>query len=155
MPAETSLLKFACNRTWKHNNIKERWAILQRSFCFLKRRISSWGTLIANEHRKKEEGWADSLSPTVCCRCSQTEGIIEYHNAISNDRVRYLLPLCYRCHMIYHYYSAWRKYHFCKDDSHFILQMIFSIKLKKSYCNLRICQVFLYKDYNNILLLYI
>lgn len=37
-----------------------------------------------------------------CNRCGQTEGIIEYHNDNYDDPVKYLEPLCFRCHMIHH-----------------------------------------------------
>jgi hypothetical protein len=40
----------------------------------------------------------------VCVLCGQTEGIIEYHNTNYDDPAKYLLPLCYRCHMIHHSY---------------------------------------------------
>lgn len=40
--------------------------------------------------------------PTKCNRCGQTEGIIHYHNHDYSDPIKYLEPLCWRCHLIFH-----------------------------------------------------
>lgn len=40
--------------------------------------------------------------PTVCNRCGQTEGLIDYHNHDYSDPIIFLEPLCYRCHMVLH-----------------------------------------------------
>lgn len=40
----------------------------------------------------------------VCQRCSQTEGIIMYHNHDYSDPIKFLEAMCWRCHMIFHSY---------------------------------------------------
>jgi hypothetical protein len=44
------------------------------------------------------------LHPSVlgCNRCKQTQGIIHFHNHNYSDPVKYLEPLCFRCHQILH-----------------------------------------------------
>jgi hypothetical protein len=37
-----------------------------------------------------------------CNRCKQKLGIIEYHNHDYDDPVKYLEPLCFRCHRMLH-----------------------------------------------------
>jgi hypothetical protein len=40
--------------------------------------------------------------PSKCERCGQTEGVLEWHNSDYSDPVKYLVGLCYQCHMTLH-----------------------------------------------------
>ncbi len=40
--------------------------------------------------------------PKKCKRCGQEQGIIQYHNHDYSDPIKYLEPLCWRCHMVLH-----------------------------------------------------
>jgi hypothetical protein len=40
--------------------------------------------------------------PIQCNRCGQDRGIIQYHNHDYSDPIKYLEPLCWRCHMVLH-----------------------------------------------------
>jgi hypothetical protein len=40
--------------------------------------------------------------PTVCNRCKQDKGIIQYHSHDYSHPTKYLEPLCWRCHMMTH-----------------------------------------------------
>jgi hypothetical protein len=44
---------------------------------------------------------------TKCQRCNQTKGIIQYHNHDYSDPIKYLEPLCWRCHMMLHSEHRW------------------------------------------------
>jgi len=37
-----------------------------------------------------------------CAKCGQKLGVIEYHNSDYSDPVKYLEPLCFRCHRMLH-----------------------------------------------------
>jgi len=39
---------------------------------------------------------------TVCQCCGQDEGKIMYHNEDYSDPIKYLIPLCWTCHMMLH-----------------------------------------------------
>ena len=54
--------------------------------------------------RKTNEAIRKGIIPPAkkCNRCGQEEGIIQYHNHDYSDPVKYLEPLCWRCHMVLH-----------------------------------------------------
>jgi len=37
-----------------------------------------------------------------CNRCEQKQGILQYHNHDYSDPIKYLEPLCFRCHQVLH-----------------------------------------------------
>lgn len=57
---------------------------------------------------------ADGTIPpaTKCCKCRQEKGIIQYHNEDYSDPIKFLLQLCWRCHMILH--SQYRNPEACR-----------------------------------------
>jgi hypothetical protein len=48
------------------------------------------------------EGIIPSPEKLGCNRCKQQLGIIHYHNHDYSDPIKYLEPLCWRCHMLLH-----------------------------------------------------
>jgi hypothetical protein len=55
-------------------------------------------------YAKTRQAITDGLIPPArrCKRCGQTEGLVQYHNEDYSDPIKYLEPLCYRCHMMLH-----------------------------------------------------
>ncbi len=66
--------------------------------------------------KKTKQAIKDWIIPEAkklwCKRCWQTEGIIEYHNEDYSDPIKFLEPLCFRCHIIHH--SKFRAPEACK-----------------------------------------
>jgi len=54
--------------------------------------------------KKTNQAIKDGLIPqaTKCERCGQTEGKVMYHNEDYSDPIKYLVSMCWRCHMILH-----------------------------------------------------
>jgi len=61
------------------------------------RRASAWKT-----KKAIEDGTIPPPEDLGCNRCGQKQGILQYHNHDYSDPVKYLEPLCWRCHMILH-----------------------------------------------------
>jgi len=49
-----------------------------------------------------KEGVIPEAHEVGCNRCGEKRGIVEYHNHNYDDPVKFLEPLCYRCHMLLH-----------------------------------------------------
>ena len=68
-------------------------------------------------YRKTKKAIKDGIIPPPeelgCKRCGQKKGIIHYHNHDYSDPIKYLEPLCWRCHMIEH--SSRRNPKACED----------------------------------------
>jgi len=54
--------------------------------------------------KKTNEAIRKGIIPPAktCNRCGQDKGIIQYHNHDYSDPIKYLEPMCWRCHMVLH-----------------------------------------------------
>jgi len=69
------------------------------------------GLIVPWEQRKKslaktnqaiKDGIIAPPDQLGCKRCGQKLGIIHYHNHNYRDHIKFLEPLCWRCHMMIH-----------------------------------------------------
>lgn len=40
--------------------------------------------------------------PDKCCKCNQTQGIMQWHNTDYSHPTKFCIGLCWRCHMMLH-----------------------------------------------------